>query len=189
MRRPVSSHPYHSERKSYNSLTYVDVSRSKHPTTLPLNIESAALVFNDTDEHYGVDQPEDWLSIIPEGHGFVSVDGSLYQLSAFHEIHCLMGWRQYYNTILSGGELEAHSYRHSEHCASHLTQIKLCSGDLTLEPTRTAINAASGRRVHVVTADGITHTCRNWVQVREWMEDNFNVWRDDARHYEGDKLN
>jgi len=165
------------------------ISRTKHPTSIPLRIQPAAYVFNDTSDHYGLDQPEDWISIIPKGHGFVDVAGSIYQLSAFHEIHCLMGWRQYYSNIFAGGELEEHSYRHNEHCASHMTQLKLCSADMTLEPTKTKISERSGRRVHVVTEDGITHVCRDWIQLRDWMEANFELWGKDARHYEGDRLN
>ncbi|KAF5390962.1 hypothetical protein D9757_004014 [Collybiopsis confluens] len=185
----------------------------KHPTTLPVRLHPAVMIMDYDGEHYGLDHPKDWAALIPKGHGFVRLNDpvhtrltghpdSFYQVTAFHQIHCLMGWRQYFQWIfeydaeLKSGRnhteplvLSEHNYGHAEHCASYMVQLKLCAGDVTLEPTTTKINRQTGRRVHAVDSDGIKHRCKDWSQVKEFLESNHEGWKNKTGHFKGDDLN
>ncbi|KAF4615831.1 hypothetical protein D9613_012371 [Agrocybe pediades] len=171
-----------------------DYVASNHPSSLPIKLKSVALDSRSLlakPERYGLNKPEDWTSLIPH-HGFVSLsDGSsdLYELSMYHQIHCLMGYRQYVNAMLEGRELKGSSIRHVDHCSSYLTQLMMCAADTTLEPTTTRINNSTGRRVHLVNSDGVVHRCRDWSQVGTWAEDHFYRWEKDQKHYKGEDLN
>ncbi|KAF9000122.1 hypothetical protein BDQ17DRAFT_1282295 [Cyathus striatus] len=113
----------------------------------------------------------------------------MFEISMYHQMHCLMGYRQYLQKMLAGEDIDAQGYRHSDHCSSYLTQLMLCGGDTTLEPTETAVNRRSGRKVHVVTFEGVLHQCRDWTQVGDWVEDHFNRWEAEQKHYKGENLN
>lgn len=100
-----------------------------------------------------------------------------------------MGFRQYFNWMLNGSEITPIAVRHVDHCSSYLTQLMMCGADTTLEPTKTAINVASGRRVHSVTTLNVVHRCKDWTQVREWAEEKYYRWKAEEKHYKGEGSN
>ena len=84
----------------------------------------------------------------------------------YHQMHCLMGFRQYFNWMLNGSEITPAAIRHVDHCLSYLMmQLMVCGAETTLEPTKITIDVASGRRVHSVAALNVVHGCKDWMQV------------------------
>jgi len=61
-----------------------------------------------------------------------------------------------------------HSY-HLHHCFDYLRQTIACAGDMSLEWPRTE---PDGRRF-AVDGWGIPHRCKNWVQIMEYMNNNY----------------
>jgi hypothetical protein len=118
---------------------------------------------------YGMHDDNDWASVIPVGHGFVKL-GDYYAVSMYHQIHCLNSFRKMFNGR-NASRFE-HDSMHALHCLSYLRQMVLCNADATLEPTFTGRNV-DGRQTTAAYGTGVTHQCRNWVQVREFVEGNY----------------
>ena len=100
-----------------------------------------------------------------------------------------MGFRQYFNWMLNGSNMTTNAIRHVDHCSSYLTQLMMCGADSTLEPTTTARNIDTGKRVHSVKPLGVVHRCKDWTQVRKWAEDKYYRWKAEEKHYKGEGLN
>jgi L-lactate utilization protein LutB len=75
-------------------------------------------------------------------------------------------------------EMDEHKEFHITHCLSYLRQSILCNLDTTLEPAREAVTK-SGEHVHAAYGTGVEHECRDWTQVRDWMNKNHEEWADD----------
>jgi hypothetical protein len=52
-----------------------------------------------------------------------------------------------------------------------------------LEPARLA-DTVNGGKTQAVYGEGTTHRCRDWTQVREWVEQNYLEWKDEDGTYE-----
>lgn len=84
---------------------------------------------------------------------------------------------------------------HAEHCLDYLREALLCYSDTTLEPVeevRVDENGVaadeSSTNVHidqVAMGWGVTHRCRDWSALRDYMSDNWNVWPEEYRHASG----
>ena len=121
---------------------------------------------------------------MPPGDGFIYINdsasynlesgkqdlhGEVYDISLFHQLHCLSHIRTYslslkasigrddpqgiYDRLLRKDE--AHMY----HCFDYIRQAIMCAGDMTIEWPR---KEADGSRF-AVDGWGITHQCRSWV--------------------------
>jgi hypothetical protein len=139
------------------------------------------MVPGDTDEEkYGLDAQK-WQTLMPKGGGVVAFNDtehstSLYQVSIFHQMECLMTFHKYFARILESSNPRSIMLSDSEYdtvdgCTSYLTQMVLCAGDLSLESAKTGHNK-SGRRVHLVKPFGVMHRCKDWRPVKEWLEKN-----------------
>lgn len=72
---------------------------------------------------------------------------------------------------------------HALHCLTYLRQLVLCSADTTLERAFEAKNV-DGRITRAAYGMDITHQCRDWTQVRKYVEDNYEEYmKDDAELY------
>ncbi|KAJ7225113.1 hypothetical protein B0H12DRAFT_1030619, partial [Mycena haematopus] len=52
--------------------------------------------------------------------------------------------------------------------------ISICNSDFTLEPS--LVCDAREKCAPAATGDRVAHECRNWVQVRKFVEDNQASW-------------
>ena len=81
-----------------------------------------------------------------------------------------------YATMSQGDDI----YRQVLHCLDHLRQALLCAADTTLEPTGKDVSfidthSDQGKQQSPHMGLGFVaarHTCRNYTQIREWMEAN-----------------
>lgn len=83
----------------------------------------------------------------------------------FHQIHCLNIMRE---SVLRTGD---YPNEHTHHCFNLLRQAVLCAADTTLDP----LNA---RDDGIIGTDGlgVTHICRDWTKVYDFVANNQNGW-------------
>lgn len=134
------------------------------------------------------DSDEAWGMLNPQGDGFILLAndtrqqwhlppgkqtemGEVYDISLFHELHCLrhirthtftlqelMGrenWQEVYENLLKPSE------DHVFHCFDYIRQALMCAGDMTIEWPRVE---EDGSRF-AVDGWGVTHECKSWVSV------------------------
>ena len=146
---------------------------------LPIAVRPVALEVVDTDR-YGMHDDNDWASVIPVGHGFVKLD-DYYAVSMYHQMHCLNSFRKMFNG--RNDSRAGHDSLHVVHCLSYLRQMVLCNADVTLEPAFAAQNV-DGRKTQAAYGAGVTHQCNDWVQVREFVETNYDEFmKDDDKFF------
>jgi len=128
-----------------------------------------------------MEDDDDWVSITPPGHGFVKIDNDFYALSMYHQMHCLNSFRRMLNKGPNASHAE-HDSVHALHCLSYLRQMVLCSADTTLEPALSAVNT-DGRQTRAVYGTGVTHVCRDWVEVRQFAVSNYEQWKNEGTNF------
>lgn len=95
--------------------------------------------------------------------------GEIYDISVFHQLHCLNHVRTFLFTLKAGMDYNttAETYEsllksqedHVYHCFDYIRQALMCNADLTVEWPRTE---EDGRRI-AVDGWGVSHQCKNWV--------------------------
>ncbi|KAI0027647.1 hypothetical protein K488DRAFT_60786, partial [Vararia minispora EC-137] len=88
----------------------------------------------------------------------------------YHQLHCLDVFRISYAAAKAralvwpgnGTDFD----HHLEHCLVYMREMVLCSADSTLIPTMPGSNG------ELATSIGVTHRCRDWTQLRKWVEEN-----------------
>ncbi|KAJ7737935.1 hypothetical protein B0H16DRAFT_1325623, partial [Mycena metata] len=124
------------------------------------------------DVRYPIEDDKKWATIVPRGRGFIRLgsNGLPFSTSLYHQLHCINGVRFAYVTALKGlfktEEARVASFAHSNHCFDELRQSLLCKADTTL-----SVMGASNQTA-------ITRRCRDWSQVRKFVDDNLEFWRD-----------
>lgn len=150
---------------------------------MPIDIGDVALEVVDSDR-YGMEDDNDWASVIPFGHGFVRLgeddDQAYYAISMYHQMHCLNSFRKMFNGHRNASRAE-HDGAHALHCLTYLRQMVLCAADISLEPAFSTRNV-DGRLTQAAYGTGVTHQCQDWVQVRKYAEENYLTWKDED-HY------
>ncbi|KAE9369811.1 hypothetical protein N431DRAFT_53420 [Stipitochalara longipes BDJ] len=131
-----------------------------------------------------------WRSLMPYGDGFIIVNnsqalglppgiqhsnGESYDVSMFHQLHCLMRIREtlfitklainHTNAEKIEEDLIEPSMMHVYHCFDYIRQALMCAGDLTLEWPRTE---KDGRRF-AVDGWGVSHQCKSWEAISDYM--------------------
>jgi len=151
---------------------------------IPIDPRTVALEVIDAEDsdRYGMDDDNDWASVTPLGHGFVKLGGEdqFYAISMYHQMHCLNDFRRMFNGSQRNASRTDHDKRHAFHCLAYLRQMVLCSADITLEPAFLAQNT-DGRKTQAAYGAGVTHECRDWVQIRDYAETNFLSWKDEIK--------
>ncbi|KAI1347179.1 hypothetical protein F5Y01DRAFT_319015 [Xylaria sp. FL0043] len=94
--------------------------------------------------------------------------GYLGGLDMFHTLHCLDHIRKsfYPNEYVLDG---LHGEMHQLHCVDHLRQMIQCNADMTIIPTRWYGSIDQ----NYIDSD-MTHTCRDFTKVREWVSSRYN---------------
>ncbi|KAJ7037254.1 hypothetical protein C8F04DRAFT_1093061 [Mycena alexandri] len=133
--------------------------------------------FNHTDR-YTLNATADWRSVLPPGNGWVKLGLGYrpFSISMYHQLHCIIGIRHALYLSAIGEESRAAATRsHSNHCFNYLRQLLLCGADTTLEPTE-VLNLPDGRVGAAASGEGVRHVCRDWTQVRSFVERNWQQW-------------
>ncbi|KDQ06589.1 hypothetical protein BOTBODRAFT_167949 [Botryobasidium botryosum FD-172 SS1] len=142
-----------------------------HPHQLPIHLPPVALTVENT-EHYSVASYRafiewDSLDFFPKDYGFVQLGpgyGRRFGVAMIHQLHCLNAVRQ---ALVKG-----RSDKHIKHCFNLLRQTILCASDTTLDP----INVSLDGGVTGTDGVGVTHVCRDWTKVYEYVQENQKLW-------------
>ncbi|KAL1586399.1 hypothetical protein WHR41_05290 [Cladosporium halotolerans] len=120
-----------------------------------------------------IPNPKDYS--LPPGQTTREGEGEIYDISVFHQLHCLNHVRtflftlkagmDYNNTVETYDSLLKHQEDHVYHCFDYIRQALMCNADLTVEWPKTEAN---GERV-AVDGWGVQHQCKNWDSVLEFM--------------------
>lgn len=132
--------------------------------------------------HYPLIGPiaqSEWETIYPSSFGFVRLgsESRIMCVSMFHQLHCVEKMRR----ALDNPDDPYATIPHLQHCMNYIRQMILCASDLTLEPQE---EVGEGdiwgiRNASVIASSGtdVTHSCRNWAEVYDTIEDNYVEWQ------------
>jgi hypothetical protein len=103
----------------------------------------------------------EWNSLYPPGKGMVLLgkENIAFGVTMWNQLQCL----NHIRTALVNGD---DGSNHTAHCFHYLRQGILCAADTTLESSSTDPDK-------VTAGVGTVHTCRDWRQVYDWMESEF----------------
>jgi hypothetical protein len=88
--------------------------------------------------------------------------------SMFNQLHCLQMIQEAYVEHIDPGSGFKVGRTHIEHCFSYLRQGVQCAGDSTLEGP----GFVDGKNVGALHGWNIAHTCRNWTEMKLWMDEH-----------------
>jgi len=74
-------------------------------------------------------------------------------------------------------ETPLQAFSHADHCFNYLRQAILCAADTTIEASQPKVRP-DGKNDSGASGFGMTHTCRDWTQVREYLDENDREWRE-----------
>ncbi|KAK5724625.1 hypothetical protein LTR15_004671 [Elasticomyces elasticus] len=142
------------------------------------------------------ERDEAWSLIAPLGDGFILLPnstaqdiydlplgqstsrGQIYDISVFHQLHCLANIRRHMfamDAILDRNdklEIESLALKshddHVYHCFDYIRQALMCAGDMTIEWPRTEMDGSR----FAVDGWGVTHECKDWSAIMEFMKQN-----------------
>ncbi|KAJ4356721.1 uncharacterized protein N0V89_004757 [Didymosphaeria variabile] len=142
------------------------------PRELPIKVRTIQAVFQDDPSHYameGIPAWAEWNAIRPPGKGFAFLGEEYFafDVSMWHQIHCL----NHIRTMLINGD---DGSSHTAHCFHYLRQGILCAADTTLEPGGVGSKKENGEISHPETKT--VHTCRDWRQVHDWLGSEHEKW-------------
>lgn len=88
--------------------------------------------------------------------------------AAYHSLHCVYSMSEDFDKP----DHVANPSHHFIHCLNYMRQIFLCTADMTLESGDFMMRNLTVDRM------GVTRQCRDWVQVGDWINQNFKEWSD-----------
>ncbi|KAJ7232233.1 hypothetical protein C8J57DRAFT_1383888 [Mycena rebaudengoi] len=95
-----------------------------------------------------------------------------FEVGLFSDLACLDTARRAL-TKMRDGSRETSAV--AERCFGQLRQVIECMADIALEPAKIGCNEA-GTCGPGASGDKVDHRCRNWVQVRKFVEENQAAW-------------
>lgn len=159
----------------YSMLTAMKVD-NPHLETLPVDFEQVAITVEPNDRFSLIDD-EAWAATFPPKHGFsrLGPEGRAFAVALYHQLHCVNALRFSYTVARDGlvtdPEILRNKVDHDNHCFQFLRQSIQCRADNSLVPFPTNRNASLASM-----GFGITHRCRNWGQVKQFISDNAAKW-------------
>lgn len=104
---------------------------------------------------------------IPERTGFITdpTTNASYLLSTYHSLHCIDKLRRY----MAAGVTDEKKERHAAHCFDYLRQKTLCYADATMEATVVG-RTPDGNLANIATGYGVELECKDWTQLREFVQ-------------------
>ncbi|KAJ7487018.1 hypothetical protein FB451DRAFT_775893 [Mycena latifolia] len=143
------------------------------PSELPLTVDNAVLEFV-FGQHYNIENDTDWATLTPPHYGRVKLGEQEFDVGMYSDMECLDTIRAAYVAMRGGAQLRSEA---AEMCLGQIRQAILCTADPTLE--RTTIMCKDGvcpLDGAVATGNHVDHKCRDWTQVRAFVEDNQAAW-------------
>jgi hypothetical protein len=106
--------------------------------------------------------------------------GAALMPSQYHQLHCVNNLRQFFIEFESR-PATLREKSHIGHCLSILRQTVLCDADTSLYPTAHVRLSGGGETYRI--AGRVTHVCRDWTRVMQYVETNFQSWKEEAAHF------
>jgi len=111
------------------------------------------------------------FGLVPNNDILLPGTHNVYMVSFFHQLHCLrhiqMAFIKSNTNSSSFPPISQEDFKHIEHCFDWIRQGIMCSADTTLE--RVDIEHESKERAKIQGTRGHTHTCSNWSEIGQWM--------------------
>ncbi|KAJ7110770.1 hypothetical protein C8R43DRAFT_1139219 [Mycena crocata] len=162
-------------RLRHTSSTYASLDQQPLASELPISVGAATLEFV-FGKHYNIENDTEWATLIPPHSGRVKL-GEMQQefdVAVYTDLQCLDTIRATYIKVRAGENERSEA---AEACLGQIRQAILCTADITLEPThlicKDGVCPLSGA---VATGNHVDHKCRDWTQVRKFVEDNQATW-------------
>ncbi|KAJ7203062.1 hypothetical protein GGX14DRAFT_369707, partial [Mycena pura] len=139
---------------------------------LPLSVEPAILEFI-SEERYHIENDTEWATLVPAHRARVRLGAPPQELGValFSDLACLDVVRRAFLQMRSGAIAASPA---AEACLGQLRQAIVCTADSTLEPARIVCEDVG--RCGGAASGETAHRCRNWAQVREFVEANQATW-------------
>lgn len=141
---------------------------------LPGQYEEVSMIIQEN-RHFSIINDTAWASTLPGTRGFVRLGpkGRSYGISTYHQLHCINAIRFSYTVARAGLVTDPETLRakigHDNHCFQFVRQSIMCQADDTL--IRLPRNGSLSQ-----VGFGVTHQCRNWAQVRNFVLQNSVKW-------------
>ncbi|KAJ3776388.1 hypothetical protein FB446DRAFT_307696 [Lentinula raphanica] len=155
---------------------------------LPVTLNPVVLNFLFA-QHYDITNDIEWATLIPDRGTHVHLPLPLhhpsqeFEVALYHDLHCLDVIRSVFVSMRDGSR--AHSPE-AEQCLRTIRQAILCTADVTLEPAELVCydddESDGGYEEEEkewctnvgpeASGNNVDHRCRDWVQVREFVQKN-----------------
>ncbi|KAK0461628.1 uncharacterized protein EV420DRAFT_1526299 [Desarmillaria tabescens] len=119
------------------------------------------------------DAMTEWASLFPPHGGQVLLDGNKYDVRV-----AFVTLRDVFNGQSPARAIESVDFEETEYCLDVLRQTVLCTADITLEPGEVVV-LSDGSTDMAATGNHVDHICKDWAQVREFVEKNQESWAQD----------
>ncbi|KAJ7661183.1 hypothetical protein B0H17DRAFT_327998 [Mycena rosella] len=162
-------------RLRHASSAYASLNKQPLVSELPLSVRDANLEFI-FGKHYDIANDAEWATLIPSNHGRVKLGEAQqeFDVGMYTDLECLDTIRAAYVDMRDGARMRSEA---AEACLGQIRQVILCTADITLEPThiicKDRVCPLSGT---VATGEFVDHKCRDWAQVRHFVEGNQATW-------------
>ncbi|KAJ7696863.1 hypothetical protein B0H14DRAFT_3039899 [Mycena olivaceomarginata] len=111
----------------------------------------------------------EWDTLLPPHGAQITLGSEEFDVGLFSDLGCLQTIRDAFLLLRNGATGE--SFAAAEACLGQIRQAIMCNSDLTLEPAYLVCDAEE-KCAPAATGDHVAHRCRNWAQVREFVEEN-----------------
>ncbi|KAJ7881918.1 hypothetical protein B0H13DRAFT_930899 [Mycena leptocephala] len=162
-------------RLRQTSSAYASLDNGPLPSELPLTVRAATLEFI-FGKHYNIVNDAEWATLIPPNRGRVRLGAGQeeFDVAMYTDLQCLDTIRAAYVSMRDGARVPSPA---AEACLGHMRQAILCTADITLEPAHVVCkDGQCPLSSAVATGQFVNHRCRDWVQVREYVEANQATW-------------
>ncbi|CAK5283742.1 unnamed protein product [Mycena citricolor] len=161
------------------------ISASSGPGELPLASPHThtALEFDLGAHHYNITDAGSWTSLVPAygGHIWLRPNAGSparsgeneYAVGLFSDLRCLDVIRAAFVSLrdASGPSvISAEQEVDVDGCLGQIRQAIRCASDITIEPTVLECDEQLGICDSGASGDHVVHQCRDWVQVRQFVE-------------------
>lgn len=97
-----------------------------------------------------------------------------FDVGMYTDLQCLDTIRAAYVSMRDGARVPSPA---AEACLGHVRQAILCTADITLEPAHLVCkDGECPLSSAVASGQFVDHKCRDWVQVRQYVEENQASW-------------
>ncbi|KAJ7264755.1 hypothetical protein C8J57DRAFT_1069776 [Mycena rebaudengoi] len=140
---------------------------------MPFPVKLAVLDFN-FGKHYNITDNDEWATLVPPHNGRIKlgIPPEEFDVGLYSDLTCLDTIRRAFLRLRDGAREQ---FVEAETCLGQMRQAIMCNSDLTLEPAYLVCDAQDNCTT-AATGNHVPHQCRNWVQVREFVEVNQASW-------------